>query len=126
VLRFIAHHLWDEAERERNPEHGMPEAVAAALRAEGRLKSDGPHAPATVRRRLAHWSSLHRSRGLEGPFSNPSIRDTLCVAVRAADRPRSRKSVSASRATFWIVCTRPARQGTSKSEKSIHLFPMTY
>ncbi len=95
VLRFIAHHLWDEEEREKNPEHGMPEAVAVALRTEGRLKSRGPHAPATVRRRLALWSSLHRWRGLEGPFSNPSIRNALRLAIRAADRPRARKSASA-------------------------------
>ena len=95
VLRFIAHHLWDEEEREKNPEHGMPEAVAEALRAEGRLKSTGPHAPATVRRRLALWSSLHRWRGLEGPFSNPSIRNALRLAIRAADRPRARKSAGA-------------------------------
>ena len=77
VLRFIAHHLWDEEERAKNPEHGMPRAVAEFLRAEGRLKSTGPHAPATVRRRLALWSSLHRWRGLEGPFGNPSIRNAL-------------------------------------------------
>ncbi len=95
MLRFIAHHLWDEVEREKNPEHGMPEAVAEALRAEGRLKSTGPHAPATVRRRLALWSSLHRWRGLEGPFGSPSIRNALRLAIRAADRPRARKSASA-------------------------------
>ncbi|ATQ70798.1 integrase (plasmid) [Methylosinus trichosporium OB3b] len=95
VLRFIAHHLWDAAEHERNAEHGMPEAVAATLRAEGRLKSDGPHAPATVRRRLALWSSLHRWRGLEGPFASPSVRNALRLAIRAADRPRTRKSASA-------------------------------
>ena len=95
VLRFIAHHLWDEEEREKNPEHGMPDVVAATLRAEGRLKSTGSHAPATVRRRLALWSSLHRWRGLEGPFSNPSIRNALRLAIRAADRPRARKSASA-------------------------------
>ncbi len=95
VLRFIAHHLWDEEERERNAEHGMPEAVAEALHAEGRLKSTGPHAPATVRRRLALWSSLHRWRGLDGPFGNPSIRNALRLAIRAADRPRARKSPAA-------------------------------
>ena len=95
VLRFIAHHLWDEEEREKNAEHGMPEAVAEALRAEGRLKSTGPHAPATVRRRLALWSSLHRWRGLDGPFGNPSIRNALRLAIRAADRPRARKSPAA-------------------------------
>ncbi len=95
VLRFIAHHLWDEEEREKNPEHGMPEVVAEALRAQGRLKSTGPHAPATVRRRLALWSSLHRWRALEGPFGTPSIRNALRLAIRAADRPRTRKSASA-------------------------------
>jgi integrase len=95
VLRFIAHHLWDEEEREKNPEHGMPGEVAEVLRAEGRLKSTGPHAPATVRRRLALWSSLHRWRGLEGPFGIPSIRNALRLAIRAADRPRARKSASA-------------------------------
>jgi site-specific recombinase XerD len=95
VLRFITHHLWDEQEREKNPEHGMPKAVAEALRAQGRLKSTGPHAPATVRRRLALWSSLHRWRGLEGPFSAPAIRNALRLAIRAADRPRARKSASA-------------------------------
>lgn len=95
MLRFVAHHLWDEAEREKNSEHGMPEAVAEALRAAGRLKSTGPHAPATVRRRLALWSSLHRWRGLEGPFGHPSIRNALRLAIRAADRPRERKSAVA-------------------------------
>jgi len=95
VLRFIAHHLWDEAEREKNPEHGMPQEVAEVLRAEGRLKSTGPHAPATVRRRLALWSSLHRWRGLEGPFGSPSIRNALRLAIRAADRPPARKSAAA-------------------------------
>jgi integrase len=95
VLRFIAHHLWDEAEREKNPAHGMPQDVANVLRAEGRLKSNGPHAPATVRRRLALWSSMHRWRGLEGPFSAPTIRLALRLAIRAAVRPRTRKSPSA-------------------------------
>ncbi len=95
VLRFIAHHLWDEEEREKTPDHGMPEAVAAVLRSDGRLRATGPHAPATVRRRVALWSSLHRWRGLEGPFGNPSIRNALRLAIRAADRPRARKSASA-------------------------------
>ena len=31
VLRFIAHHLWDEEEREKNPEHGMPQAGRRVL-----------------------------------------------------------------------------------------------
>jgi integrase len=95
VLRFVAHHLWDEAERAKNPDHGMPEAVADVLRAEGRLRARGPHAPATVRRRLALWATLHRWRGVEGPFGAPAIRNALRLSIRAADRPSARKSAGA-------------------------------
>jgi len=95
VLRFVAHHLWDEAERAKNPDHGMPDAVADILRAEGRLRARGPHAPATVRRRLALWATLHRWRSLEGPFGAPAIRNALRLSIRAADRPPARKSAGA-------------------------------
>jgi hypothetical protein len=57
LLKFVAHHLWD-------PEHGMPEIVAQKLRAQGLLRSVGPHAPNTVGRRLATWSTLTKWRGL--------------------------------------------------------------
>jgi integrase len=92
VLRFIAHHLWDPVQRESDPLHGMPEAVASVLRANDQLRIEGPHAPATVRRRLAHWSTLHRWRGLTGPFGAPNVRQALRLATRAARRPRGRKS----------------------------------
>jgi integrase len=95
VLLFIAHHLWDEREREKTPDHGMPETVAEALRAEGRLRASGQHAPSTVRRRLALWATLHRWRGVEGPFGNSSIRNALRLSIRAADRPPARKSAGA-------------------------------
>jgi hypothetical protein len=102
VLRFIAHHLWDEAEREKNPERGMPESVGEALRTEGRLKSIGPHAPSTVWRRLALWSSLHRWRGLAGPFSAPPIRNALRLAIRAESM---KKKCAAAFGTFGMVFT---------------------
>lgn len=95
VLRFIAHHLWDVEERDRDATHGMPSPVTAALRAAGRLRAAGPHAPATVRRRLALWATLHRLRGVEGPFGAPSVRTALRLAIRAANRPRQRKSARA-------------------------------
>jgi hypothetical protein len=88
VLRFIAHHLWDEEEREKNPEHGMPQEIEAVLRAAGRLRTSGPHAPATVRRRPALWATLHRWRAAEGPFGAPSIRNALRLRP-ADDRPRA-------------------------------------
>ena len=92
ALKFVAHHLWDPARRETDPQHGMPADVAAALRKGELLRSLGPHAPSTVKRRLASWGTLHRWKGQEGPFASPSLRSALRLAVRASTRPRRRKS----------------------------------
>ncbi|PDT11387.1 integrase [Rhizobium sp. J15] len=95
ILKFIAHHLWDPAEKANNPEHGMPETVAFVLRAEQLLKVLGPHAPSSVKRRLANWSTLTRWRGHAGVFGTQVVRDALRLAVRAAGRLRQRKSKKA-------------------------------
>ena len=95
ILKFIAHHLWDPARRETDPAHGMPADVDARLRGEGLLRASGPHAPATVKRRLTSWSVLTKWRGLEGDFAATSVRSALRLAVRAHARPRARKSQSA-------------------------------
>lgn len=95
ALKFVAHHLYDADEHERDPAHGMPRDVRAALIITGSLKADGPHAPATVRRRLALWSTMHRWKGLEAPFGLPSVRHALRLAVRANPRMRARKSEQA-------------------------------
>jgi integrase len=92
ALKFVAHHLWDPAKRETDPQHGMPAGVAAALRESEMLRSTGPHAPSTVKRRLASWGTLHRWKGQEGPLASPSLRSALRLAVRASTRPRRRKS----------------------------------
>jgi integrase len=92
ALKFVAHHLWDPAKRVNDTRHGMPADVAESLRREGLLRCDGPHAPNTVRRRLASWSTLHRWKGIDGPFAAPSLRSALRLAVRASLRPRERKS----------------------------------
>jgi hypothetical protein len=55
ALKFLAHHLWDPVKRETDPGHGIPDAVMESLKVERFLRADGPHAPATVRRRLASW-----------------------------------------------------------------------
>ena len=62
------------------------------MRREGLLRCEGSHAPNTVRRRLARWSTLHRWKGIEGPFAAPSLRSALRLAVRASPWPRQRKS----------------------------------
>jgi site-specific recombinase XerD len=92
ALKFVAHHLWDPGKREADDRHGMPGDVGFALRAGGLLRTEGPHAPDTVRRRLASWSTLHRWRGLDGPFASPALRAALRLAVRASGHPRQRKS----------------------------------
>ncbi|MBB5704482.1 integrase [Ochrobactrum daejeonense] len=95
LLKFVAHHLWQPQQREIDPGHGMPASVEVALRRQGFLRVSGPHAPATVRRRLANWSTLTRWRGLEGAFSSPAVKAAIRLAVRALNRPLRRKSAHA-------------------------------
>ena len=95
LLKFVAHHLWDPEKRRSDPTHGMPVEVEQILRDQGLLKVIGPHAPDTVRRRLATWSTLTKWRGLNGSFASPALKSALRLAVRATPRPRKRKSAKA-------------------------------
>ena len=92
LIKFVAQHLWDKHQRELDTAHGMPIEVALALQQQGVLRTEGPHSPATVRRRLSSWSTLTQWRGLAGSFSAPSLRGAIKLAVRASGRPRGRKS----------------------------------
>ncbi|YCI06222.1 tyrosine-type recombinase/integrase (plasmid) [Ensifer sp. D2-11] len=95
LLKFVAHHLWDPVKRAEDPAHGMPIEVESALRAGHLLKAIGPHAPATVRRRLTSWSILTRWRGLAGSFGAPSLKSEFRLAVKASGRQRkSNKAVT--------------------------------
>lgn len=95
LLKFVAHHLWDPEKRATDPDHGMPADVDGNLRQQGFLKSVGPHAPATVRRRLANWSTLTKWRGLDGAFASPALKSAIRLSVRAVPRTRGRKSAKA-------------------------------
>ncbi|PPJ49166.1 integrase [Rhizobium sp. KAs_5_22] len=95
ALKFVAHHLWQPEQRDIDPHHGMPAAIEQSLREQRLLRSSGPHAPDTVRRRLASWSTLTKWRGLTGVFSSPSLKSAIRLAVRATPRPRKRKSAKA-------------------------------
>ncbi|WCA62360.1 site-specific integrase (plasmid) [Agrobacterium tumefaciens] len=95
LLKFVAHHLWDPQRRETDPDHGMPATVDENLRSQGFLKSVGPHAPATVRRRLANWSTLSKWRGFDSAFASPALKSAIRLAVRAVPRTRGRKSAKA-------------------------------
>ncbi|MBG0511060.1 site-specific integrase [Agrobacterium sp. MOPV5] len=95
LLKFVAQHLWDPQKRVDDPDHGMPTDVDDNLRSQGFLKAVGPHAPDTVRRRLASWSTLTKWRGLSGSFSSPALKQAIRLALRATPRPRKRKSAKA-------------------------------
>ncbi|MCJ8521756.1 site-specific integrase [Pseudorhizobium tarimense] len=95
LLKFVAHHLWNPEKRRSDPQHGMPVEVEQMLRDQGLLKVVGPHAPDTVRRRLATWSTLTKWRGHNGSFVSPALKSALRLAVRATPRPRKRKSARA-------------------------------
>jgi hypothetical protein len=95
ALKLIAHHLWDPAKRELEPSHGIPTPVRRQLKAVGLLRTDQPHAPASVRRRLASWITRHRWRGLNTIFMTPAFKTALRLAVRASTRPKQRKSEQA-------------------------------
>ena len=95
ALKFVAHHLYDPEERSRDLDHGMPEHVEEELKGRDLLRTAGPQAPATVRRRLSSWATLHRLRGEEGPFGSASLREAVKRSAKAADRPRVRKSKKA-------------------------------
>lgn len=92
VLRFIAHHLWDVDLKAGNPDHGMPAHVAGMLLRGGFLRRFAPHAPATVRRRLASWRSLATARGGAEVFADPMLRRTLATVIRAGHHIRQPKS----------------------------------
>ncbi|MGE0279090.1 MAG: site-specific integrase [Rhizobiaceae bacterium] len=95
LIKFVAHHLWDTVRRETDPTHGMPAHVAEVLKQQGILRTDQPHAPSTVRRRLSSWSTLTSWRGMSGAFNAPTLRSAIKLAVRASQRPRKRKSEKA-------------------------------
>ena len=95
LLKFVAHHLWDLEKRLTDPDHGMPGDVENKLHTQGFLRSSGPHAPDTVRRRLATWSTLTKWRGLQVSFTSPALKSAIRLAVRATPRPKKRKSAKA-------------------------------
>ncbi len=95
LLKFVVHHLWDPQHRETDRDHGMPAEVDENLRSQGFLKSTGPHAPATVRRRLANWSTLTKWRGFDSAFASPALKSAIRLAIRTAPRQRLRKSAKA-------------------------------
>lgn len=75
VLLFVADHL-----------EGLPEAVDAALVAEGAKAAPGPHSLATVQRRVSSLSQAHRLQQLPNPCQAEPVRQLLSKARKRAAR----------------------------------------
>ncbi|MEJ5083672.1 MULTISPECIES: site-specific integrase [unclassified Ochrobactrum] len=119
LLKFVAHHLWRPQQREIEPDHGMPADVEEELRQRGFLRVSGPHAPATVRRRLANWSTLNRWRGREGSFSSPAVKSAIRLAARAINRPRARKSAITADILGKLLATCSSEDLTALRDRAI-------
>jgi len=87
ALKFVVYHLWDPAQRESNPNHGMPAGIADFLRAEELSRVKGPHAPAAVP--AVQLGDLHHRKGATGPSSRGRCvrRSGLRCAPRQAADP---------------------------------------
>jgi hypothetical protein len=119
LLKFVAHHLWDPEKSMTDPDHGTPKAVEHKLRIKGFLRSSGPHAPDTVRRRLSTWSTLTKWRGLNGTFDSPAPKSAFRLAVRATPRPRKRKSAKAvTRYVLSNACSCVPHQQSARRSRS--------
>lgn len=94
IVTFIAQHLCDLNAQQAGTGNGMPSDVEAFLRRRGLLRAGGPHAPSTVKRRLASWSMLTKRRGMDGAFTDAAVREALRPHLRnhqtaAMQKPQS-------------------------------------
>ncbi|VVE87021.1 site-specific integrase [Pandoraea bronchicola] len=81
IVQFVVDHA------EHQGKHGlrteMPDAVDAALVAQGLKARPGPPALATLRHRLSVIAKLHTSRDLPNPCAEPAVRELLAKTRRA-------------------------------------------
>ncbi len=88
VERFILDHV-----------EGLDPAVEAAMLAEEVRRSEGPHAIATIERRLATLATLHRKAGKASPTLDYRVRELLiksrkALAARGVPRSPNRKKAA--------------------------------
>jgi integrase len=95
VLAFIADHLTSREETTRDRSHGMPRHVEESLRQQNLLRGSIPHAPSTVRRRIASWAMLTKRRGLSGVFDSSPLKDALSGIESDSGRQPGKMSATA-------------------------------
>ena len=94
VQAFIAQHLTAAASPSARGDAGMPQHVEEELRRRAILKGALPHAPSTVRRRIASWAALTHARGLSGPFAGASVKQAFKRAEHDSRRAPARMSAT--------------------------------
>jgi hypothetical protein len=93
ALKFVAHHLWDPARRETDPQHGMPADVAAALR-ERDVAQPGPACAVdreAATRKLGDLASVERAGG-SVRLAEPALGAAAGPCAPARDRVGARAS----------------------------------
>ena len=95
AMRFVAHHLFVPTTEQQSPVNGMPGPVEEILRGERILQGSLPHAPSTVRRRLASWRRVAAAKGFDDALTSFQLRQVVSAAVKASERPVERKSKKA-------------------------------
>jgi site-specific recombinase XerD len=93
VIAFILDHAADLHAR---PEGDVSRIAAEILVDLGRRRDLAPQSAATIERRLASWRRLHRLRGLDGPFADPELRETLRLVRRTGRGRQGRPKKSAN------------------------------
>ncbi len=81
IVQFVVDHALHQGKRGLKTE--MPEALDAALVAQGLKARPGPPALATLLHRLSVIAKLHTSRDLPNPCAEPAVRELLAKTRRA-------------------------------------------
>ena len=99
VLKFVAHHLWDPAKRETDPQHGMPcrrRGAATECRDAAQRRPACAVDGETAARKLGHLASLERAGGsvrlaepaLRAPARGPRQHTTAAAQEQAGGDAR--------------------------------------
>jgi integrase len=95
AVRFVAHHLFVPTTEQKDQNNGMPGFVEEVLREEEILQGSLPHAPSTVRRRLASWRRVAAAKGFDDALTSFQLRQVVSAAAKASERPVERNSKKA-------------------------------